>query len=309
MSDESHGVVVDAHAHLFTHSFFQALARQAGELLPPGDELQAIHERTGVEIATEPLEPLAARWVQEMDRNRIQRMVLMSSIPGDHRSSTAAARLHPNRIIPYAMFHPLEEGACDELRASAGEGLRGVCLFPAMHHLHADQDEVLEFISVAAELRLIVFVHFGLLRLGLRDKLGLPSPFDLRYSNPIELCRAAQQFPQVPFVIPHLGAGFFREVLLLASQCPNVHLDTSSSNSWVRTQPGRPSLGDVLHQALEVVGSLRLLFGSDSNVFPRGFRRDVLDSQIAIFRDRGISREEEVRIFGGNLLRLLETAA
>ena len=166
------------------------------------------------------------------------------------------------------MFHPLEEGACDELRASAGEGLRGVCLFPAMHHLHADQDEVLEFISVAAELRLIVFVHFGLLRLGLRDKLGLPSPFDLRYSNPIELCRAAQQFPQVPFVIPHLGAGFFREVLLLASQCPNVHLDTSSSNSWVRTQPGRPSLGDVLHQALEVVGSLRLLFGSDSNVFP-----------------------------------------
>ena len=101
MSDEPHGVVVDAHAHLFTHSFFQALARQAGKLLPPGDELQAIHERTGVEIAAEPLKPLAARWVQEMDRNRIQRMVLMSSIAGDHKSSTAAARLHPNRIIPY----------------------------------------------------------------------------------------------------------------------------------------------------------------------------------------------------------------
>ena len=81
VSDEPHGVVVvDAHAHLFTHSFFQALARQAGKLLPLGDELQAIHERTGVEIAEEPLEPLAARWVQEMDRNRVQRMVLMSSI-------------------------------------------------------------------------------------------------------------------------------------------------------------------------------------------------------------------------------------
>ncbi len=305
MSDETHGIVVDAHAHLFTHSFFQALARQAAKLLPPGGELQAIHERTGVEVAAESLEPLAARWVEEMDRNRIQRMVLMSSIPGDHGSSTAAARLHPSRIIPYAMFHPLGAGARDELRASAGEGLRGVCLFPAMHHFHSDHDAVLDFISVAAELRLIVFVHFGLLRLGLRDKLGLPSPFDLRYSNPIELCRAAQQFPQLPFVIPHLGAGYFREALLLASQCPNVHLDTSSSNSWVKTQPGRPSLGDALLQALDVVGSQRLLFGSDSNVFPRGSRRDVLDSQIAAFRELGISPAGQDQIFGGNLMRLL----
>ncbi len=73
----------------------------------------------------------------------------------------------------------------------------------------------------------------------------------------------------------------------------------------MRTQPGRLALGDALVQALEVVGSRRLLFGSDSNVFPRGFRRDVLDTQIAIFRDLGISPEEETRIFGGNLMRLL----
>ena len=305
MSDDPHRAIVDAHAHLFTHSFFQALARQAGELIPAADKLQAIHERTGIDIPDERLERLAARWVQEMDRHHVQRMVLMSSIPGDHESATAAARLHPSRIIPYAMLHPLEKGARDQLRASAGEGLRGVCLFPAMHHFHADQDDVLEFVSVAAELHLIVFVHFGLLRLGLRDKLGLPSPFDLRYSNPVELCRAAQQFPELAFVVPHLGAGFFREALLLARQCSNVHLDTSSSNSWLTTQPGRPSLGDALGQALEVIGSRRLLFGSDSNVFPRGFRRDLLDTQIAVFRDLGISPEEEAQIFGGNLMRLL----
>ncbi len=54
-----------------------------------------------------------------------------------------------------------------------------------------------------------------------------------------------------------------------------------------------------------MVSSRRLLFGSDSNVFPRGFRCDVLDTQIALFRDIGISPEEETRIFGGNLMRLL----
>jgi hypothetical protein len=54
-----------------------------------------------------------------------------------------------------------------------------------------------------------------------------------------------------------------------------------------------------------VVGSGRLLFGSDSNVFPRGFRHDVLDAQLAVFRDAGVPPEDQARIFGGNLMRLL----
>jgi len=29
-----------------------------------------------------------------------------------------------------------------------------------------------------------VFVHCGALKVGIRQKLGLPSPFDMRYSNP-----------------------------------------------------------------------------------------------------------------------------
>lgn len=297
--------LVDAHAHLFTHAFFQAIVAQAGPRLPPGRELQALQERTGIELPGEALEPLARRWVGEMDRHGVQRMVLMASIPGDHASATAAARLHPDRIIPYAMFHPLSEGAGDRLRAAAGDGLRGVCLFPAMQHFHVDHDDVVEFVRIAGELKLVVFVHFGLLRLGIRDALGLPSPFDLRYSNPISLCRAAQAFPETAFVVPHLGAGFFREALLLASQCPNVHLDTSSSNSWVKTQPGRPSVADALAQALDVLGSRRLLFGSDSNVFPRGFRQEVLDAQRTIFRDLGVPVQEQAEIFGGNLTRLL----
>ena len=32
-----------------------------------------------------------------------------------------------------------------------------------------------------------VFVHCGVLSVGVRKKLGLPSPFDIRFGNPLDL--------------------------------------------------------------------------------------------------------------------------
>ena len=64
--------------------------------------------------------------------------------------------------------------------------------------------------------------------------MGLPSPFDMRYSNPIDLHAVALRHPELNFVVPHFGAGYFREALMLADLCPNVYLDTSSSNGWMR---------------------------------------------------------------------------
>ena len=40
-----------------------------------------------------------------------------------------------------------------------------------------------------------VFVHCGALSVGVRDKLGLPSLFDMRFSNPIDLHAVALRYP------------------------------------------------------------------------------------------------------------------
>jgi hypothetical protein len=62
----------------------------------------------------------------------------------------------------------------------------------------------------------VVFVHCGVLTVGVRRKLGLASPFDMRYSNPIDLHPVALLHPNVQFVIPHFGAGYLREALMTA---------------------------------------------------------------------------------------------
>ena len=138
-------------------------------------------------------------------------------------------------------------------------------------HGYSMHDSVVEpVLEWAAQGKRAIFVHCGALSVGVRQKLGLPSPFDLRFSNPIDLHAVAARHPQVPFIVPHFGAGYLREALMLADLCPNVYLDTSSSNRWMRYQESHVDLRQVFRHALDVVGPKRLLFGSDSSYYPAG---------------------------------------
>ena len=139
--------------------------------------------------------------------------------------------------------------------------------------------------------------------MGVRKKLGLPSRFDLRLGDPLALARVAMAYPDVPVIVPHFGAGFLREALMAAEQCASIHFDTSSSNSWVKYHPGL-ALADVFRTALSVVGSTRLLFGSDSSFFPRGWQKSIFDEQQRLLRVLGVSDADQAAIFSGNFDRL-----
>ena len=60
-------------------------------------------------------------------------------------------------------------------------------------------------------------------------------------------------------------------------------------------------LADVFRRALAVVGPDRLLFGSDSSFFPRGWVRDVHDQQSAALDEIGATADAREKIFGGEL--------
>ncbi len=104
-------------------------------------------------------------------------------------------------------------------------------------------------------------------------------------------------------ILPHFGAGLFREALMVADLCPNIYLDTSSSNSWMKYHPSL-SLEDVFRQALEVVGPDRLLFGTDSSFFPRGWQRRVWEDQDTVLERIGVDDPTKEQFFGGNFDRL-----
>jgi predicted TIM-barrel fold metal-dependent hydrolase len=176
-----------------------------------------------------------------------------------------------------------------------------------MHHYRLDDERVTATFEAAAARGAAVFVHCGMLTVGVRKRLGLPSSFDLRLGDPLALSTVAAKFPKVPVIIPHFGAGFLRETLMAADQCPNIHLDTSSTNSWIKYHP-RLTLEAVFRQALEVVGPDRLLFGTDSSFFPRGWQRQIFEQQKALMEAIGVSAEAQEKIFAGNFQKLFAGA-
>jgi len=295
-------ILNDFHCHFFSSSFFQALGRQAG--LQEGEDLaRIVTGRLEWDNPGSNLE-LAGRWIQELDREGVNRIGLIASLPGEETSVAEAVEAFPERFVGQFMIDPGQPDALDRTRHAFAElGLSVVCLFPAMHLFRLDSDESMGILEIANELNRVAFVHCGVLSLGVRKKLGLPSPFDVRFGNPLDLQRATHSFPRLPIVIPHFGAGFFREVLVLADLHPGIHLDTSSSNSWVKYSPDL-NLQTVFSTAFEVVGSDRLLFGTDSSFFPRGWQSSILGTQQEILSDLGIAKQEQEALFGANFDRL-----
>ena len=289
-------MINDAHCHFFSSRFLELLAPEGGGADAIAKRLQWDPPRTATELGD--------RWLAELERHGVSRAALIASMPGDAASVAEAVAHHPDRFVGFFMHNPMAPGA-DILLARALKELlmRGVCLFPAMHGYHLDDERVETVFRAAAEHGATVFAHCGLLTVGARKTLGLPSRFDLRLGDPLALARTALAFPAVPVIVPHFGAGFFREALMAAEQCPTIHFDTSSSNSWIRLHPGL-TLDAVFKAALAVVGASRLLFGTDSSWFPRGWQAGIYREQQRITDALAVSAADRTAIFGGNFDRL-----
>ncbi|HEX7003787.1 MAG TPA: amidohydrolase family protein [Trueperaceae bacterium] len=263
-------------------------------------------ERMRSEWDTAPAEPLAKtddevdaaleRWAGEVDRYGL-RLVNFVSGGGNDRLAGLVEK-YPSRFSGFA-HHPLRPGAAEELRRAVDElGLRGYKLLgPATEYPFEDPQlrGVWEF---CAERSLPVLIHFGFLGRG-GGVVQHPR------MSPLSLFEVARDFPEIPFIIPHFGAGYWQELLALCWSLPNINVDTSGSNQWIRWMPYELTLEDLFAKAYQTIGPERVLFGSDSSYFPRGFSQRYLQDQLRVCYHLNFPEEEVRLIFGGNAARLL----
>jgi len=292
--------VADAHVHFFSHRFFASLAEQKGVAV---DRLAPL---LNWQLPAEDPRQLADAWAHQLDQHGVAKASLIASVPGDGESVIAAVDRHPERFYGYMMVNPTAPAAVAQVEAALASGhVQGLCFFPAMHRYSIQDDRVSALLELlAARPRSVAFVHCGVLSVGVRKALGLPSLFDMKFSNPIDLHAVALRFSQLRFVVPHFGAGYLREALMLCDLCPNVSLDTSSSNSWMRYEEAHLDLRNVFRRALDVVGPQRLLFGTDSSFFPRGWNSAIFETQSKALYEIGVNEEVARLILHDNLVRL-----
>ena len=187
------------------------------------------------------------------------------------------------------MLDPVAPDGADAraLRARRA-GLRVVCLFPAMHRYSLSDPQ-----GRRSRRRRRGHARRGALR-ALRRALGRRAP-EARAPQPLRAAlwpaarRAAlRRSPtrSLPIIVPHFGAGFFREALMLADACPNVVPGHVEHERLDALSPGPDADRRVPHGAA-VLGPDRLLFGTDSSFFPRGWQTPDLRHAA---RDPGAAR-------------------
>ncbi len=298
--------IFDSHTHFFSYAFFKALVAQKDPRAEVASVLGGLAQKTGIEIPDQDIKLHTKKWLAEMDQHQIKNMVTFASLPQEMETVAEAVQSAGGRLVGFTLVNPLLPEAKNFVKYAAGQGFRGILLFPVMHGYHIYDERLEPIFRVVQEEQMAVLVHFGLLQVKLRDLLGLPRPYDLRYGNPLDLQSVANRFPKVNLIIPHFGCGFFRETLMLGSQCENVVVDTSSSNNWLETQPERLTLADIFLRVLNVFGAQRILFGTDSGTFPRGWRKDIFEEQQRAMREAGLSEEDQRFILAGNIKRILK---
>lgn len=264
-------------------------------------------ERMRAEWNTEPTESPAKtdaevqaaleRWLAETERYNLDKVVFVSGGGNDRLASLVAQ--HPDKFVGLA-HHRLEPGAGAELRRAVDElGLRGLKQLGPTTDYPFEAPELRDVWEFLAERRLPALIHFGFLGRG-GGVVQHPR------MSPLSLFEVARDFPEIPFIIPHFGAGYFRELLALCWSLPNIHIDTSGSNQWMRWMPYPLTLEDLFRKALETVGPERILFGSDSSMFPRGFSERYLLDQLRACYTLNVHESDIALIFGGNAARLLQ---
>ena len=244
-------------------------------------------------------EEQAAKWVADLDMKGVERVNFMTG--GGNDNLAKMVRLYPDKFSGFAHHSIFSEDAPSELeRAVKKLGLKGYKVIASSQTRSIDDKSVYPVWEMAEKLGIPVIIHFGVLGGG-----GGPA-LDLRNMNPLTLWEVAKMFPRIPFVVPHFGAGYLRELLLMCWSSPNVYIDTSGSNRWMRWMPFEIDLRKLFRKAIETVGPDRLIFGSDSSYFPRGFSVQYLREQLKVCRSIGLEEGSIEKIFCKNAAKLLK---
>ena len=119
------------------------------------------------------------------------------------------------------------------------------------------------------------------------------------------LSRVIRDFPNINFIIAHFGAGYFREVLMLKYKQDNLFVDSSGTNNWMIHQDLPLTLKYIFKKSLEVFGSKGIIYGSDTRIFPNGYREHILNEQMKVLNELNLKKEEKEDIMYNNAKRIL----
>lgn len=234
--------------------------------------------------------------VRTMKRNRVDIALVLTSYkvtpgrPSTHDVVTITSGMANVFVvagISYASFAP---GHLVELREYIQEGfVRGMKLYPGYEPFYPADPKCEPIYRLAADTGVPVMLHSG-------DTFTPKGK--LKYSHPLHVDDVAVDFPEVNFVICHLGSPWFRDCMEVVYKNKNVYTDLSGLvlgdfsdrfESYMRTQ-----LQEMLVYGVEPD---KVLFGTDWPI-------SSMESYIEFIEELSIPEKDRKKILYQNSARL-----
>ena len=287
--------VIDAHAHYFGINTMKSWAQRGRTMESFASRTKTRTDMTSIDLPDETWD-IGQKWVDELDKYRIETMGVMVG-PEAYDEFKETVRRFPGRFIGWANINPAEEDAAKKVDQAARDGFKGIKLYPSSwKDLKVYDEPCYPVYEACKRNNMLVFLHFG---------ITIGGQADLRNGNPIDIQVPSRDYPELSFIIAHFGAGWFREMLLMQYQTDNVYMDSSGSNSWMKYLPYDLDLKMIFRKAIQAGGSHKVLFGTDSTFFPRGWRYNILEAQVTACRKLvadGVIKDEDIqKIFHDNI--------
>ncbi len=214
----------------------------------------------------------------------------------------AAARSHPDRLIPFAHF-ALGTDAASRIAEFGDAGFRGIKFIDPLDNYNAPAYH--EVYAQMAERGLVALFHLGIVA---RRRDLEPDDRDSNRCRPIYLDHIARLCPTLRIIGAHLGNPWYEEATMSARWNANLWFDLSGSTlkkkspAFIRSllwwdQPGHPYQGHGGKHPFE-----KIVFGTD---VAHEWMPDVYNDYQRLMDGMEVPPEFRAKIMGGNAVEIL----
>ncbi len=300
-------MIIDTHIHVWSYPVLQehgSKIRSTEDLMAFRTNYPELYDRT---LHEEPIDN-SDTLIEQMDENGID-YGLVQARPGSVTNDQVAqsVRRHPDRLFGLFRIGHDQEAAHDYLDDP------GPVRDAAPDHIDYCVQELgmvgmgeLFVRAVTREIdpELIARDMKPIMDAIARNKIPIQIPTawsqfpgGLIYGNPIWTDEIACRWPDTPLILTKMGRSlstYFEPCMVVAMRNANVYLDV------VGTRP------DHLRQAIDTIGSERILFGTDWSATWRWVREpvDLYTLRLNVLKDADLTGEERENILWRNAVRV-----
>ena len=181
--------------------------------------------------------------------------------------------------------------------AEMGE-LTGVKIYTGYQNIDLRGDKMKGVVELAGKYDVPMAFHCGYSHSALR-KYGKPSITD--FVGPKDLEFLAQENPEVNFLAAHMGKPFFKDIVEVTKNNPNVYTDMSGLFHSGLEDSELPKAVEEVRKYLENAGPDKLMFGTD---FPVQTHEDSI--YMVENAMRGFSENDKEKVYYDNARRFLK---